>query len=136
VKKCLLIDDDHDDEEIFGLALQRLPEPVDYKFVDGADRAIELLRAGDWLPDYIFLDLNMPRISGTECLAMIKSMPALAHIPVIICSTSTNPLYEETVKELNANHYLVKPTQISQLAEILSDLMINQRQLPFTLNPN
>ena len=44
------------------------------------------------IPDLIFLDLSLPRVSGLEVLKAIKSTPSLMHIPIVVASGRTTPL--------------------------------------------
>ncbi len=60
-------------------------------------------------PDIIMLDLGMPRISGYEVLRTIKKDASTAAIPVIIFTTSCNPLDRSQCHELGADVFLTKP---------------------------
>jgi CheY-like chemotaxis protein len=114
-KHILIVDDDEDDRELFCAAVDELNEDVSCSSArDGLD-ALTLLRAGKVKPDYIFLDLNMPRMNGKKCLCELKKDSALSSIPVIIYSTSKlSDDFEETMK-LGAIHFVTKPTSIEEL---------------------
>ncbi len=129
---CLLIDDDPDEADIFGLALSRTGLRAKCRHaVNGLD-GLEMLKTGP-VPDIIFLDLNMPRIGGKECLKIFRSMSALDMVPVVIYSTSTD-LYEiQETKRLGASHYLAKTPAVNELAEILQHLFY-RKNLPYWLN--
>ena len=129
---CLLIDDDPDEADIFGLALNRTGLKATCMHKSNAVRALEHLKSGD-IPDIIFLDLNMPQVSGKECLKIFRSMRSLDSVPVVIYSTSTD-LYEiRETKRLGASHYLSKTTAVNELAEILQHLFYS-KNLPYWLN--
>lgn len=118
---CLLIDDDIDDREIFELAAGQADQSVKCVFAkDGVD-ALEQLRYVAFIPQYIFLDLNMPRMSGKQCLAEIRKMPEFDHVPVVIYSTSGDSSELEEVRRLGATDYLVKQPSISALSEALAE---------------
>lgn len=76
------------------------------------------------LPDFIFLDLNMPRLSGKQCLVEIKKLDHLRSIPVIIYSTSNHPQDKEQTKQLGAFGFLHKPTKFDILCKELKRFII------------
>ncbi len=119
---CFLIDDDADDREIFTTALEDVDK--NYKCLtalNGKD-ALEKLKGDETLiPDFIFLDLNMPIMTGKECLQEIKNIQRLNATPVIIYTTSSHPKDIEETKQLRASHYLIKPPCMIKLTKILSD---------------
>lgn len=70
-------------------------------------------------PDYIFLDLNMPRMDGRQCLMEIKRQSRLRDIPLVVYSTSSDEDFQAEMKKLGATAYIVKPTLISLLKKNL-----------------
>src|ERR1041384_454316 len=85
----VLADDDADDCLLFNEALEELPFSASLNVVhDGEQLMRFLLKNTDNLPHVLFLDLNMPRKNGSQCLAEIKKNPKLNSINVIIFSTS------------------------------------------------
>ncbi|WP_339702346.1 response regulator [Algoriphagus aquimarinus] len=120
LKNIMIIDDDADDRFFFKDALAKMPHAVECMEANGGQEAFELLRKASQLPNYIFLDINMPRIDGRECLKQLKSDEKLKHIPVIMYSTSFS---EESIIEfhkLGASSCLYKPTDLKKLpAQIL-----------------
>lgn len=131
---CFLIDDDVDDREIFALALADTDKNMQLFTAINCKAAIDkFVDEHDFIPDYIFLDLNMPGMNGFECLARIKEMPHLCERPVIIYSTSSNVNYFEETRRLGATHYLVKPNRIEELTRILIDIF-EKKELPYVLN--
>ena len=84
-KRLFLIDDDEDDLFIFHLALQELNVVTDCFEDTKSETALRRLKEGSMpVPDLIFLDWNMPKIRGRDCLILIKQIPAYASVPVII----------------------------------------------------
>ncbi len=73
------------------------------------------------VPDYIFLDLNMPGMNGKQCLVEIKNRPHLKDVPVIIFSTSSRPQDIRETEQMGATAFITKPSSIRSLANILSD---------------
>ena len=76
VKKILLVDDDLDDRELFVEAFSLIHERSEVATLEGSDRLIEYLKNLPVLPDYLFLDLNMPRMrrSGKSLRRRADSM--------------------------------------------------------------
>ena len=118
--RCFLIDDDLDDQEIFFMAVQQFDESIRCEFADDCATAIEQLKADKMnVPHCIFIDMNMPRMDGIECLEQIKKMDHLRDVPVCMFSTSADPTLVARTKELGAVDFIVKPADISVLSEML-----------------
>ena len=95
----LLVDDDPDDFEMFREALKLLNERAECLHAWDGKEAIDLLSNEIIiLPDYIVMDVNMPRMGGKECLIKIKKNKRLKDIPVIFYSTTSNALEIERCK--------------------------------------
>ena len=122
--QVLLIDDDEDDRDFFQFALESINNNIVYMGAESGYDALNLLKK-DPLPDYIFLDLNMPAMSGRECLIELKKSPALKHIPVIIFSTSSDPRDKEETKQLGAVDFITKPSKTSDLIKALNNFIQN-----------
>ena len=71
------------------------------------------------VPDCIFIDMNMPRMNGIECLEQIKKMDHLKDVPVCMFSTSADPTLVAKTKALGAVDFIVKPADITVLSEML-----------------
>ncbi|SDH03973.1 response regulator [Chitinophaga filiformis] len=121
---CFLIDDDHEDQEIFSLALNAIDEDIDcITASDGVDALNKLRKERGFTPHFIFLDLNMVRMNGRECLKEIKKIPHLNDIPIIIYSTSSEQKDITETKLLGATDYIVKPPSISILTKKLEQVL-------------
>lgn len=121
-KVCLLIDDDPDDQEIFSLALEKVTPRVTCEIASDCQEALAMLAPErGFIPDCIFLDLNMPRMNGKQCLKEIRRRPHLKSVPVIMYSTSLvdSDIYE--LRELGAMDFLTKPNNISTLSRVLGN---------------
>ncbi|WP_165939989.1 response regulator [Dyadobacter psychrotolerans] len=118
----LLAEDDEDDVFLFKHALSEIKTAVSLKVVaDGSD-VIDCL-CGDFIPDLIFLDINMPKLNGIECLQQIKSLPALSRIPVIFLSTNSGLKIISEVKDSGAKGYISKPNSIEMLIQVLESVL-------------
>jgi PleD family two-component response regulator len=118
-----LIDDDMDDQEIFGMALQDADGSVNCRFANDGINALSVLADESFRPDCIFIDLNMPRMNGNECLVEIRKMNRLQKVPVIMYSTSADQRLIEKSKELGANDFIVKPAGLTALTKILKEVI-------------
>ena len=116
----LLADDDKDDCLLFKEALEELPVSAELTMVDNGEELMRRLskKAGE-LPSVIFLDLNMPRKNGFECLAEIKQSEKLKNLPVVIFSTSLDPEVVNMLYTRGAQYYIRKPSEFSRLKEVI-----------------
>ena len=129
----LLIDDDSDDREFFKIALSKLPYSISYSTALDGFSALDILSNSQNNPNFIFLDLNMPLLSGKECLTQIRQMPAHKEVPVIIFSTSSYQVDIEDCQRLGATHFFTKVHKIELLTKTLQKLISGNKQ-PFVLN--
>ena len=122
-KFFLLADDDHDDAELFNEALSTVNPSIKFHHVEDVQEVFQLLSNSNIeKPDVIFLDLNMPAMSGWQCLAKLKNDTELKNIPVIMYSTSSNPREKEIAIELGATGFVTKPTDFKVLTKILETI--------------
>lgn len=118
---CLVIDDDTDDQEIFALAMEDTGLEYRCLFATSAEEGLSLLDERYVMPDYIFLDLNMPRFNGLQCLEDIRRREPLRHTPVVIYSTSSEQTYVNKAMLLGATAFITKPSNITSLSMLLND---------------
>ncbi|RFM27193.1 response regulator [Deminuibacter soli] len=116
---CLVIDDDMDDQEIFELAIRETGKNCSCLFAGSGEEGLQLLEQ-EPLPDYIFLDLNMPRVNGLQCLEAIRRKDNLQRVPVIIYSTSSQQVYINKAMLLGATAFITKPSSIAGLSGLLN----------------
>jgi CheY-like chemotaxis protein len=125
-KFFLLADDDSDDAELFGEALVSIDPPVEFHHVEDGEEVFRFLSDSSVKrPDLIFLDLNMPRMSGWQCLAKLKNDIYFKDIPVIIYSTSSHQRDKEIAIELGAMGFLTKPSDFKILKKLLQHITTN-----------
>lgn len=118
-----LIDDDQEDQEIFDMALYETGVSAQLQCFNSATSVIDVLKNGKKVPDFMFLDLNMPKINGLECLQMLSSENFTTKSRVIIYSTSSNEKDVHQTKALGAHDYLVKPTNFGHLVQSIKDIL-------------
>jgi CheY-like chemotaxis protein len=122
--RVLLADDDDDDCFFFNQILTSLPVATALTVVRDGEQLMDLLQQeGNTLPDIVFLDLNMPRLSGYECLVELKRDPQLIHLPVIILSTFILPELQERLYSLGAMRCVQKPTDFNQLRVLIGEVI-------------
>ena len=120
---CLLIDDDEEDKEFFNHALRNVDHRIFLHYSSNGADAIKNLKAGNYKPDYIFLDLNMMPMTGIESLVEIKKIASCADIPVIIYSTKINEDIKYKTLELGAFDHFEKPSSQVELELYLKRIM-------------
>lgn len=111
-KKILLVDDDVEDRDIIRDALGDLGYHSVVHFEENGESAISYLEsayASGTLPSMVILDLNMPRMNGTQTLRHLKTDERFRDIPVIIYSTSLNNIERDECLALGAHSYVIKP---------------------------
>lgn len=121
MKRCriLLAEDDPDDILLLKDAFNSLGAREVIDFADNGEQVLKKLQedANAELPDLIVVDVNMPRIGGMQTLERLKSDKRLKDIPVLIYTTSTNPVDEERFLRLGAQGYIIKPSSFKKLIE-------------------
>ena len=133
--QILLADDDESDRFIFQEAFEELEiKTVVHLLNDGVQLMAYLNKKGAILPQLLFLDLNMPRKNGLECLKEIRSNEKFNDIFIAIYSTSaTEKDIEETFSN-GANVYIKKPADFTKLKQLLNKTVMNvllYQELPF-----
>jgi CheY-like chemotaxis protein len=84
------------------------------------EEGLALLESSKVLPDLIFLDLNMPRVSGLEFLKAVKENDRLKHIPCVIITTSSNNKDLLECYRLGIAGYILKPLRYDEYVDHLT----------------
>ena len=120
----LLADDDEDDRMFFKEAFDEIKINTKVSLVnDGVELMNYLSEDGNPLPHILFLDLNMPRKTGIDCLLEIKRLAHLKDIAIAIYSTSASDLDIEETFVQGANVYIKKPSDFNTLKKILEQVI-------------
>lgn len=117
-----MIDDDEDDQFIFRIAIEELNKAISLTCRNNASDTLDELTNNNSLPDIIFLDLNMPGMSGEQFLISIKKNKRLGDIPVIVFSTSSQQDTIDDMKKLGAIDFICKPSDIKGLITLLKPI--------------
>ena len=125
----LLADDDVDDCTFFKEALKDFPLATNLNWLHNGEELIQYLtNETNEIPDILFLDLNMPRKNGFECLAEIKLNERLKNLPIIIYSTSFHKVIADRLHKNGANYYISKPSEISELKKAVQKMITLVRE--------
>lgn len=120
----LLADDDDDDRLFFTDAFKEVKVKTIVNTVnDGVELMNYLNDSCTSLPNLLFLDLNMPRKSGMECLQEIRSNHKLKDLCIAIYSTSSSEEHIEETFVKGANIYIKKPNDFEELKNILASVI-------------
>lgn len=118
-RNIVLAEDDADDRELFLEAISLIDPDLKVATVENGEKLMHLLAGATEFPDCIFLDLNMPRKSGKDCLQEIRENQRTHDIPVIIYTTSQSIKdIDETFKN-GASCFIRKPATFRELKELL-----------------
>ena len=119
----LYADDDKDDLDLFSEVLAKLAPHLDLICTaDGAD-VISALERATVLPRLIVLDMNMPRMTGLDCLIEIRKHAAYASIAVVMFSTSGTRDAVGAALENGANEYYLKANSYEALETFIGNLI-------------
>jgi CheY-like chemotaxis protein len=123
IRHICLVEDDPDDYYFFAKILKELNNNIKLTWFQTCERLLEFLSTSGDLPSLIVLDMNMPKMSGQECLEIIKKDSTLKHIPVIIFSTAGESKTFNLAYEAGAHKYLLKPFAVDDFREIIRDML-------------
>ena len=117
--KVLLIDDSEISLHFVAGVLSRAG--YDVRTADDVDKLEGVL--GDWRPDVILTDVNMPGISGIELCRMLKSNYETAHVPVVLFSAVPQHELEGMARDCEADGCLSKANGLDRLPKELQLLI-------------
>jgi CheY-like chemotaxis protein len=112
-------DDDRDDRELFADALEEVDPGVKLVLAHDGREIIELLEKQREVPDFIFLDINMPVMSGKETLKRLKSVDRLKSVPIIMYTTTSNKEEFKNLVLLGATDCVVKGVSFQAIKDSL-----------------
>jgi CheY-like chemotaxis protein len=121
IQSIILADDDRDDHDFFRDALSQIDPHINLTTVENGDELLSLLK--HYIPDFIFLDLDMPGKNGLECLKSIKNNEVLDKIPVVIFSSTSRPANIDTAYEMGADLFFIKPSNYNDLVSSVGAIL-------------
>ena len=126
IKTILFVDDDQDDQLLFREALMEADNTAIYLSAYSGIEALEKLNSGEIIiPDLMFMDINMPKITGIDCLKKLKESEKLKNIPIIMYSTSCSGEYQKDCLDNGALGFLEKPRDFGQLCDKIKAILNN-----------
>jgi len=120
-KEILLIDDDTDELEVFTDALQLIDKNYQCFQAKTPEEALDFLQTRN--PGFLFIDFNMPRINGLECVVLLRDAGKLRNSKAILYSNYITEAMREQAIELGAYNCIQKPNTIIELSEKLMTLL-------------
>ena len=142
VPHLLIVEDNPGDVDLILDALQQTGRPHTVTTVHDGVSAIEALQKaahGGSTPDFVLLDLNIPKMDGREVLKVIKWDPELSHIPVAVLTSSEADRDVEQAYKLHANCFMTKPTDVHQLFEMFdrfTEFWFDTATVAFRVSPD
>jgi CheY-like chemotaxis protein len=138
----LLAEDDEDDRYFFEKALKELSIPTHLSAVADGEKLMDyLFENSNHLPDVLFLDINMPRKNGNECLLEIKHNEKLKNLPVVMFSTTNSWESINMLFKSGAHVFIHKPGEFAQLKEVInhalpiaSEKIVSAKRVKYILN--
>ena len=125
--KIFLADDDEDDREFFSEALISVHPNCELVMVSNGEKAINFFRESDYVPDFIFLDINMPKKNGLECLKFIKNRYPDGKFHVVMLSTSSAANIVDMSYQNGASIYIQKPSRFNELVKYLKYCIVEMK---------
>jgi DNA-binding NtrC family response regulator len=123
----LIIDDDTEDRELFLEALKEVDGHIKGISAQDGREALRLLENElVILPDFIFLDINMPIMNGKECLVNLKKRGKLKGIPIVMYSTTSDTDEIKDFYKLGAYDFLIKPSNFRNLVDALKSIIVRK----------
>lgn len=125
-RRVFLIDDDEDDHLFFGIGLNEFDPSIEILYDNDSETALRrLTEKRDLLADIVFLDWNMPKLSGRQLLGAIRTNILYKEVPIIVFTTSSSSVDKDEAKELGASFFLSKPSSLHELKRNLKDIFNN-----------
>lgn len=121
IKAIIIADDDPDDKDIFLLAIKEINPSLGVFNVSDGKELIELLKS--FVPDMVFLDLDMPYKNGLECLVEMRNHPQWHGLPTVVYSSTTRPANIQTAYETGAHLFFIKPSVLKEYIQSLEAIL-------------
>ena len=128
----LVAEDNPVNQEVMREILQRAGHRV--RIVEDGEKALDALAADDAY-DLVFLDMNMPGVSGLDVLRQFRFMDTSGETPVIMLSADALPETIQGCMEAGANDYLTKPVDINALFEAIARCVGKKEKMSVAVTP-
>jgi two-component system, chemotaxis family, response regulator Rcp1 len=132
--QILLVEDNPGDIYLFRQALKGAGLNFELTVIEDGAEALAFAKrdgkyAGSPVPDLAVLDVNLPKIQGTEVLGAMRQNEELAHVPVALMTSSATPGDQAMSKEFNVTRYIMKPLDLEdflQIGKVLKQLLLER----------
>jgi CheY-like chemotaxis protein len=131
IQHIIFAEDDEDDQLYFNEVFHEISKDIHILFVPDGIQLIRLLES--FLPDLIFLDLEMPYKNGLQCLVELRNNPSLSKLPIVVFSSTMNPSSIQTAYEMGAHLFLHKSSRYSEYSDCLKKIMSMDWDHPETI---
>ncbi len=120
-RRFFLLDDDNDEAEIYSEIISESKMPIELHYFSKGTQVFDFLLKSS-PPDIFILDVNLPGISGIECIKRLKADERYKNIPVVICTSISNQGKLEESISAGALRYTLKPFDFSGYKTLLEEL--------------
>ena len=120
----LQVDDDADDRDFFRKSLEEIDPGISCVQFENGYQIIAYLALTEDLPDFIFVDINMPKMNGYECVEAIRSMERMKDVSIVMHSTFFSDRDRELFSKTGFK-MLKKPYYLSMLTESIKSLLFD-----------
>ena len=132
--QILLVEDNPGDIYLFRQALKGAGLNFELTVIEDGEEALAFAKrdgkyAGSPVPDLAVLDVNLPKIQGTEVLGAMRRNEELARVPVALMTSSATPGDQAMSKEFSVAHYMMKPLDLEdflQIGNVLKQLLLER----------
>jgi CheY-like chemotaxis protein len=119
-KSVLLVEDNSDDRFLTERILRKAGIDLIKEANDGQEALDILLKPDETLPEMVILDLRLPRVDGLKVFAELRSQERSMELPVLVLTSSNDPIDRETCLKLGSIAYLTKPLELSSLQQLFA----------------
>jgi DNA-binding NarL/FixJ family response regulator len=121
IRTVVFAEDDEDDQLYFREVFREINADIQIVFVTDGNQLLQLL--SNFLPDIVFLGLEMPYKNGLECLVELRRNLSSVNLPVVVFSSTTRPANIQTAYEMGAHLFLHKSSRYSEYSDCLKKIL-------------
>lgn len=147
IQSIIVADDDSDDRLFLEDVLREVAPSKSVTSVKDGQELLSLFT--HFVPDFLFLDLEMPRKNGLECLKEIRNNPTTKDLPIVVFSSTNREYNIDVAYEMGAHLFLSKPNSYDDLKAAMQTILsfdwrnpeaitkqfcVNGTYVPFTIN--
>jgi DNA-binding response OmpR family regulator len=123
--KVYLVDDDSEEAELFQDAMSQIDIAIKVFWYNNVMDAMDALMGEKKMPEFLFLDLNLPKVSGKDMLRLLRQNEITSVLPIVIYSTSISKMDIEDITPYNVSRFLQKPEDFNSLCRELGNVVLN-----------